>query len=295
MPEESVNSVQPEIVAPIIQTPGEEKFYREPERARICAALKAGASILVIGESGMGKSVLMRKCAEQLRSEGYAVAYAEPATPKQILEGIFEQLELSTTSIEGKKMLVQQMKTELENYLRSNTAFLLLDDGQYFDAKFRGWLKKLVSDYKQTIAVFCTDAPKSDVFLVLPPPLVLRPLPDHLVRDLMERTAAAWNLRLTNRDFSGLIPKASGTPAGAKALVVGEYIGVDNDGTPTERGRDLTPVLLLIALVFVVSRFIGLGTNNPMLYVMAGSIGSVFITFYRLLTQLPKDGKKIRA
>lgn len=243
----------------------------------------------------MGKSVLMRKCAEQLRAEGYALAVAEPQSPKQILETFCEQLEISTISIEGKRMLMAQMKVAIEDYLRSHTAFLLLDDGQYFDAKFRGWLKKLVSDYHATIAMFCTEAPKSDVFLVLPPPLILKPLPEHLIRDLMERTATSWNVKLNNRDFSSLIPKASGIPAGAKALVIGEYIGVDNDGTPTEKGRDLTPVLLLIALVFVVSKFVGLGTGNPMLYVMAGSIGSVFITFYRLLTQLPKDGRKIKA
>lgn len=272
-----------------------QKFYRQEEKARICAALKAGASVLVIGSSGMGKSVLLRECAQQLRAEGFEVALTEPMAPRQLLISICEQLGIPTISIEGKPLMMDKLKPAIANWLRENTAFLLFDDGQQFDPKFRAWLKKLVAEQRQPLAVFATEAPRSDLFLVLPPPLILRPLPDHCIRDLMEQQAIEWGLQLRNRDFAGLIPKASGVPAGAIALVTGEYIGVENDGAPTEQGRDLTPLLLIVALVFVVSRFIGLGTGNPMLYVMAGSIGSVFLTFYKLLARLPKDGRKIRA
>lgn len=272
------------------------KFYRQAERDRICKSLVRGASILVIAPSGMGKSLLAKECKEWLEDRSdRKVALTEPMAQKQLLESICEQLECPTEDEEGRKLTMDKLKIQIASFLRANECFLLLDDAQQFDPKFRAWLKKLVDKQKQPIAVFCTEAPKTDLFLVLPPPLILKPLPDHHIRDLMETTAHEWGLRMNSREFAALLTKASGNPAGARALVTGEFIGVDSDAAPTYQGRDLTPLLLIAALIFIISRFIGLGTGNPILYVMAGSLGSVFYTFWKLLAKLPKDGRKIRA
>lgn len=218
--------------------------------------------------------------------------------PRQLLESIAEQVACPTVDeVDGKtrKLTMDQLKVKLANYLRSHNAILLLDDGQQFDPKFRAWLKKLVADQKQVLCVFCTEAPKTDLFLTLPPPIYLRGLPEHCIRDLMEATAIEWGVMLKNRDFSNLIPKASGKPSGAIALVTGEYIG-SNDAdsiAPTEQINDATPLILVIAVIFTITRFVGLGAKDPMLYVASASATSVILTVYRVVSRGRED-RKIR-
>ncbi|HEY9661030.1 MAG TPA: sigma 54-interacting transcriptional regulator, partial [Allocoleopsis sp.] len=59
--------------------------YRISEKRRITAVLRSRSSLLVVGESGIGKSVLGNAVAHELRAEGYIVAIVQPATTKQLL------------------------------------------------------------------------------------------------------------------------------------------------------------------------------------------------------------------
>jgi DNA replication protein DnaC len=69
------------------------KIYRLEENARILAALKANGSILLCGDEGSGKTVLLDAVREDLTVDGYRLAaILSPATVRQMLIAICEQL-----------------------------------------------------------------------------------------------------------------------------------------------------------------------------------------------------------
>jgi DNA replication protein DnaC len=131
---------QPQFVQP---QPGDFQLYRQNELNCIKASLLANSSIVVVGEEGIGKSVLAHAVIEKLQEEGFAVAFIQPATPKQMLLEIAYQLGVETQSLEGKALNIDQLKRAIATYLEANTAFLVIDDTHICDTKFRMWLKQL--------------------------------------------------------------------------------------------------------------------------------------------------------
>ncbi|MDF5725451.1 MAG: ATP-binding protein, partial [Rhizonema sp. PD37] len=131
--------------SPVIETDANSTFrlYRQDELKRICASLLANGSILVTGEQGSGKSVLAWGVVEKLREDGFTVAFVEPATTKQMLVSIAEELGVETQSKTGKSLTTDQLKQKIENSLKENQDFLIVDDCQNCDSRFRHWLKQL--------------------------------------------------------------------------------------------------------------------------------------------------------
>jgi len=75
------------------------KIYRTTEQRRIGAVLRSSSSLLIVGESGIGKTVLGEAIAQELQDEGYAVAVVQPASTKQLLTRIAEQLGVETQDL----------------------------------------------------------------------------------------------------------------------------------------------------------------------------------------------------
>jgi hypothetical protein len=55
----------------------------------------------------------------------------------------------------------------------------------------------------------------------------------------------------------------------------------------------MTPVIMLVGIVFVIMRTIALGTNDPVFYILAGSGGALFMGASYAMRAIPDD-KKIR-
>jgi ABC-type glutathione transport system ATPase component len=123
----------------------EFQIYRQAELNRTTASLLANGAILIVGEEGSGKSVLGNAVVERLTDDGFLVAFVEPTTPKQMLLEITQQFELPTEDIEGKNLTVDKLKRAIclqqrfaiAQFLSENTAFIVLDDAQNCDMKFR--------------------------------------------------------------------------------------------------------------------------------------------------------------
>ena len=99
------------------------KIYRLEEKARILAALKANGSILLCGDEGSGKTVLIDAVREELTADGYTLAaILAPATQRQMLIAICEQLAIDTIDMEGKALTVEKLRWAIADYLRSNPA-----------------------------------------------------------------------------------------------------------------------------------------------------------------------------
>jgi hypothetical protein len=279
---------------------GEFTIYRQAELNRTTASLLANGAILIVGEEGSGKSVLGNAVVEKLTCDGFLVAFVEPTTPKQMLLEITQQFELPTEDIEGKNLTVDKLKRAIclqqrfaiAQFLSENTAFIVLDDAQNCDMKFRIWLKQLRRKGVPML-VLATDPPRSDIFINIPR-IELKPLPEKAIRQIMKAAAQERMIDLSAADLSKLQERAGGNPMLAIRAIEEEYLGLDIEGADHRRYFDITPLILIVGVIFVIMRFIGLGTNDQALYIFGGIAAAIFLGLSRLLYSLPQEERKIR-
>jgi hypothetical protein len=275
-----------------IPAPGEFKIYRQAELNRTTASLLANGAILIAGEDGSGKSVLAGAVLEKLQTEGYMVAFIEPATPKQMLLEIAHQFDIPTENLEGKALTADKLQVAIANFLEENTAFLIIDDAHACKAGFRMWLKQL-RRINAPMLLLATDPPRTDIFINIPR-IELKPLPEYAIREIMIIAAAERAIALKPSELSKLQERAGGNPMLASRAVDEEYLGLDVEGADHRRYFDITPLILLAGIAFVIMRFVGLGTGDQALYIFGGIAAAVFLGLSRLLYNLPPEDRRIR-
>jgi hypothetical protein len=271
---------------------GEFTIYRQAEFNRITASLLANGAILIVGEEGSGKSVLANAVFERLICDGFLVAFVEPTTPKQMLLEITQQFNLPSQDIEGKNLTVDKLKKAIADFLRENTAFIIFDDAQNCEIKFRIWLKQLRRKGVPML-VLATDPPRADIFINIPR-IELKPLPERTIREIMKCAARERSIDLSSADLSKLQERAGGNPMLAIRSIEEEYLGLDIEGADHRRYFDITPLILVVGVIFIIMRFIGLGTNNQSLYIFGGISAAVFLGLFRLFYILPNEERRIR-
>ena len=239
----------------------------------------------------MGKTFLVRRVMEQLRADGIICEYFEPATPKSLLVAIADMAGVDTKNLEGRSKTVEVLKQDLIQWFSVNQAVLIFDDAHYLESKFRLWLKKL-KDIGVPILLAATNPPRTDLFIYVPR-IELQPLAEYQIRDLMEKEAIAIGSDLKAYQIAQLQSRAGGNPMLAKRAIEEGFLGIQNEAGDHGRYFDITPLLLLVGIVFVCYRFIGLGTGNQSLYILAGIGGAVFIGIARLSYYLPKESRRI--
>lgn len=281
-----------EPITETLPTPGELKIYRQAELNRTTASLLADGAILIAGEDGSGKSVLAIAVVEKLQADGFLVAFIEPATPKQMLLEIAHQFEIATEDLEGKSLTADKLKRAIAGFLEENTAFLIIDDAHCCDAKFRMWLKQLRRGGAPML-LLATDPPRTDIFINIPR-IELKPLPEYAIREIMIIAATERAIALKPSELSKLQERAGGNPMLATRAVDEEYLGLDVESGDHRRYFDITPLILLIGIGFVIVRLIGRGTNDQALYIFGGIAAAVFMGLSRILYNLPRENQRIQ-
>ena len=275
-----------------VNTSPKFRLYRQQELIRVVASLKADASILIVGEEGSGKTVLKEAVVQQLTDDGFTVGAIELASTKEMLLNLCEQLGIDSYSLEGKNLTIDGLKNAIARFFQRETAFLIVDDAHGLPNQFRVWLKDL-KHQGVPMLLLATNPPRSDVFLSLPR-VELKPLPEYAIRELMEQAALERGIQLDNHQMARLQERAGSNPMLAVRVIDEEYLGLDIEGGDHHRYVDGTPLLLLVGIIFVVFRFIGLGTSNQALYIFGGIAAAVFLGVSRLLYSLPKDSRRIK-
>lgn len=266
-------------------------LYRSREKCRIVAALTANSSLLVVGEAGSGKSVLGEAVAEELEQLGYTVAIAHPATVKQTLLSIAEQIGVETESLEGKALTVQGLQEAIAAFLGDNTAFLIFDNAHRLQVSLRCWLEELHSQ-GQPVLLIATFPPARDIFLKLPR-IELQPLGDRAIREIMQESAAELGLSLLPGQLANLQQRVGGNPMLARRVVREEYLGLEDTAPDHQDWIDGTPFLIAGLMVFTVVRLIGLGVNSTSLYLIGGILTVAVGVFRLVLLSLPRKSGRL--
>jgi hypothetical protein len=279
--------------SPEVTEAQEFKIYRQRELLQVKAALLARRALCVYGEDGCGKSVLASALVQNLRDEGYLVAFCEPATPKQMLIDIAEQFELDTCTLEGKTLQIGALKSLVESFMFQNDAVLVIDDAQLCKLEFRNWLKKCRKRGRCNLLLIATNPPMKDIFIGLPG-LELQPMSNKVIREIM--ISEAWNrgMELSNADVARLLSNTGGNPTLAIRAIETEYLGLEEEGGLHRRYGDLMPLVMFGTVFFVVIKFVGLSISDRGLYIIGGVGGAVSIGMGRLMYSLPKDRRKIK-
>ena len=271
--------------------PAGEACYRQPELEGLLHSLYSARSVLVTSGEGMGKTYLVRQVWERLLSDGVTCQYFEPATPKTLLTAIADMAGVDSKNLEGRSKTVEVLKQELIQWFSVNRAVLIFDDAHYLEVKFRLWLKKL-KDVGVPMLLAATNPPRTDLFIYVPR-IELKPLAEYQIRDLMEKEAIALGSGLKPNQIAKLQSRAGGNPMLAKRAIEEGFLGIQNEAGDHGRYFDITPLLLLVGIVFICYRFIGLGTGNQSLYILAGIGGAIFLGVARLSYYLPKESRRI--
>jgi energy-coupling factor transporter ATP-binding protein EcfA2 len=271
--------------------PNTSKCYRQEELRRVLAALRANNPVLVVGEEGSGKSELAKAIVQQLSSEEFTAILLEPASSKQVLINIAKGLEIDCHNLEGKALTADGLKQAIANYFEHQTAFLIFDDAQTYESKFRMWLKALVRQGVPILAL-ATNPPKTDVFVNLPR-IELEPLPEYAIRELMEMAALDKGISLKPHEMATLQERAGGNPMLAQRAIKEEHIGLEVEAGDHKRYIDITPLILAIGVLLIAVRFLARGIDDKTLYIISGVGGALFMGFSRVFYSLPKEGRRM--
>lgn len=267
------------------------RAYRSREKRRIVAALTANSSLLVVGESGCGKSFLAEAVAAELQSQNFPVAIAKVQTVKQMLISIAVQLGVDTETVEGKSLTTSQLQEAIAEHLKNNSAFLICDDTQRFPASLRCWLAELHAQ-QQPLLLLATFPPARDIFLKLPR-IELQPLKEREIREIMQQEAYGLGLSLKPGQLANLQQRVGGNPMLAKRVVREEYLGLEDTAPDHTQWIDGTPFLIAGLMVFTVVRLIGLGVNSTSLYLIGGILTVAVGVFRLILLSLPRKSARL--
>jgi anion-transporting ArsA/GET3 family ATPase len=266
-------------------------LYRVTEKRRITAVLRSGSSLLIVGESGIGKSVLAEAVAQELRDEGYSVAVIHPASTKQLLTRIAEQYGVELQDLEGKNLTTVGLRAAIADFLQDHTVFLVCDSAHHYTPEFRRFLEVL-HEQGQPLLLVATSPPAKDIFLKLPR-LELKPMTDIQIRDIMAAHALEVGLTIGTAQLARLQQRCGGNPMLAKRVIEEEYLGLEDTAPDHTQWIDGTPYLIAGLMVFGIVRVVGIGLNSTSMYLI-GVILTVCVGILRLIFySLPKKSARL--
>ncbi|ERN41340.1 KaiC [Rubidibacter lacunae KORDI 51-2] len=268
--------------------------YRETEKRRIVAALQARSGVLVVGETGSGKTTLARFVAADLELLGYPIACVSPSSPKQTLVKLAEALGVPTESLTtGKALNGPQLQAAIAEFLQSSIAFLVVDDAERLGRELRGWLAGMLS-WQQPMLLLATLPPRKDLFLRLPR-IELDALPNAAMRAIARDAAAELGIELSAADLASLLERCGGNPMLVQREVRSEFLGLKATAPDHTQWVDATPFLVAGLMVFTVMRFIGLGFNSTSLYLLGGILTVAVGVVRVVISSLPRQPQKLGA
>lgn len=255
-------------------------FFRDREKKRATAALLSGSSIVLLGEAGIGKTVLAYAIHADLKRNQYLVAIMTPSTEKMMLLQLCNQLNIVTESLEGKAYTAAQMKEAIACFCQTNSCFLIFDNAHKLPVATRTWLSQL-HDLGQPMLLTILKKLNTDVF-IRAATIELGILGEKEIREVMRETAAGYGMELSAYQLASWLHRASGNPMLARRVVTEEFLGTDELEPDHTRWFNGLPLLIALAMFFTLIRFFGRKADDSTLMLIGGVL-TVALAIARLL------------
>jgi len=234
---------------------------------KVCAAARAGNSVIVLGEAGTGTIDFAQALYEELLGDFTAAIAIYKGSLKSFFKTIAFQLDIPTENEDGKAMNVDALKEEILANCDENT-LIVLPEAKRLTTSIRYWLEDLINNGVK-IVCFAAENPGKEIFLEMLE-IELELPSDRHIREVMESEAKKSGLNLDKSRLAELQPLAGRNPMLAKKVIRNEALGLKQQKPEHTQYVVMMPVLVAALFAFALIRFVGLGTNNKAMYITGG-------------------------
>ncbi|MGB5769195.1 MAG: hypothetical protein WBM32_04890 [Crocosphaera sp.] len=238
----------------------------QAEFKKVCASVRSGYSLLVLGEAGTGINDFAHALYEELLGEFHCAIAIYKGSLKNFFKAIAFQLDIPIENEEGKQLTVEQLKEEITVNCSEET-LLILPEAKRLTTSIRYWLEDLMA-MGVTLVCLAAANPGKDIFLEMSEVELELPSDRH-IREVMEAEAKKAGLNLSNSQLAALQPLAGRNPMLARKVIRNEKHGLNKMPEHTQYVV-IMPVIIAALFAFAVVRFVGMGTGNKGLYITGG-------------------------
>lgn len=244
--------------------------------------LQGGASLLILGEPGSGKTFL----AKQVEKELGAVICSYTGSVYETLVAIAEGIGCPTEDEEtGKPLKSSDLKKEISSNL--NGKILVCDNAHNWTKSLRLWLESLYEN-GATLLLTATKRELEGITFKIPR-LRLPPLEEEQIRQII----LSENPKLPTWKISELASQAGGNPMLAMRLVEELQTGtLTPDSKDGSNYRDASPAIMGLLSGIGMIRFIGLASGDKGLYIIGGISLTVFVMLKSFGRLLPRGNRR---
>jgi hypothetical protein len=243
---------------------------------KVCAAVRAGNSVLVLGEAGTGKDDFALALHEELLGEFNSAIATYKGSIKKFFVAIAMQLDIPTTETQYNKngyptgekdLTVDALKQEiLEN--SGEDTLLIFPESKRLTTSIRYWIEDMISAGAKVVC-FAVANPGKDIFLDMLEIELSLPSDAH-IRLVMAAEAQRQGLQIDKSRLAELQPLAGRNPMLARKIIKNEALGLKQDKPEHTNYVVIMPIIIAALFSFAVVRFIGMGTGNKGLYITGG-------------------------
>lgn len=232
-------------------------------------AVDAGASVLLIGETGLGAVELGRELHSYFGASGNCAIATYKASTKILVKTIAEGLGIPTQTDDEKPkdLNLEQLKEEVLSNIEGT--IIILPEAQRLPQSIRYWLSDCLVDGGRVICLAAQMERKKDLFLELLEIEMALPSDDR-IRSIMRAECERYGLRLSEAQLAGLQPLAGRNPMLARKVIRSEALGIKQEKPEHSQYLDIWPLVLVFFCLLGTLKFIGRGTGEQSLYLIGG-------------------------